>query len=73
MTWRELVFEICHKIPDEQFDDEVKIIVGATISVASKLTLNEQAKGYSYMHDAIVECRYANAEPMVKNGEWTLE
>ena len=73
MTWRQLVFEICNKIPDEQFDDEAKMIVDATIGVATKLVLNEQALGYSDVHEAIVECRYTNVEPIIKQGEWTIE
>lgn len=66
MTWRELVFEICHKIPDEQFDDEAKIYLSKRMFGIARTI--EQHKGDVFMSN------FDDGEaPIIKQGEWTIE
>ena len=73
MTWRELVFEICNKIPDEQFDDEAKmVLIGTSCDTAEKLVFRnkdwyETEGGLSYFPS------FSGQEPIIKQGEWTIE
>lgn len=77
MTWRELVFEICNKIPDEQFDDEAKMCINGRycdkVTVVHKNTVN----WYEVDDSGIVaESYFKNEripEPIIKQGEWTIE
>ena len=76
MTWRELVHAICLQIPDEQFDDEAKITIDDHyFSVVSSLVKNEQ-NWYCLNNDrGIVSASHPNkiGEPIIKQGEWTIE
>ena len=73
MTWRKLVFEICNKIPDEQFDDKAKItVIGCSCDEASTLKCATQdwyeIEGGLSQHPSFV-----GQEPIIKQGEWTIE
>jgi len=66
MTWRELVFEICHKIPDEQFDDEAKIYLSnRMLGTAHTIKQHEGEVFMSNFNDG--------ETPIIKQGEWTIE
>lgn len=75
MTWRDLVFEICNKIPEEQFDDEAKIVLNDTdYGAALRLHRNTQDWYLSDCYGLVSEShpeRYAT--PIIKQGEWTIE
>lgn len=75
MTWRELVFEICHKIPDEQFDDEAKIVLNSHVfGIADELHQNKQ-DWYSNIGEfgIVSEANTRKDELIIKKGEWTIE
>lgn len=76
MTWRELVFEICNKIPDEQFDEEAKICLNDHVfAVAAMLKKNNQDWYLNEAGDDIVSYKVDGRRetPIIKQGEFTIE
>lgn len=73
MTWKELVFEICHKIPDEQFDDEAKIVVDDCVSVVRKIQKSQD----DYYRGSLGRIDFnkvgKDQPPIIKQGEFTIE
>jgi len=77
MTWRELVFEICNKIPDEQFDEEAKMCVeGRHFDKITRVHQNT-INWYEVDESGIVAKSYFEneliPEPIIKQFEFTLE
>lgn len=75
MTWRELVFEICNKIPDEQFDEDAKICLnGRYFDVVNKIHRNNQDWYLNEAGDDIVSHKVEGRRetPIFKQGEFTI-
>jgi hypothetical protein len=76
MTWRELVFEICNKIPDEQFDEEAKIVLNDHVfGPVFRLHKNAQDWYLNQAGDDIVSRLVSDRRetPIIKQGEFTIE